>query len=120
VARAALRRDGASPAEIAGLVAGPAGGAADPAAARRRIAAWRLARLTAAAGAGSYLSPYAAAAFEADAGDGEAAFAALQRAVAGRDPMVVMLAVDPEFAPMRADRRFTALLRRLGLPQAAG
>jgi TolB-like protein/DNA-binding winged helix-turn-helix (wHTH) protein len=128
VAREALRREGALPAEIAALVAGPAGSgaagtagtAADPAAARRRIAAWRLARLSSPAAGGTYLSPYSTAAFEVEAGDPEAAFAALQRAVAGRDPMVVMLAVDPEFAPIQADRRFATLLHRLGLPQAAG
>ncbi|HYL05711.1 MAG TPA: winged helix-turn-helix domain-containing protein [Thermoanaerobaculia bacterium] len=121
VAREALRREGASPAEIAALVAGPAGaGAADPAAARRRIAAWRLARLTASAAGGAYVSPYAVAAFELDAGNPDAAFAALERAVAGHDPMVVMMAVDPELAPLRADRRFAALLHRLGLPPARG
>jgi len=140
VAREALRRDGATPEEIAALVAGtpvagpaasaPAAGApslalaaggapADPAAARRRIAAWRLHRLTArAAAAGTYLSPYAAAAFEVEAGDAEGAFADLGRAVAGRDPMAVMLAVDPELAPLRADPRFAELVRRLGLPPA--
>jgi TolB-like protein/DNA-binding winged helix-turn-helix (wHTH) protein/Tfp pilus assembly protein PilF len=127
VAREALSREGASPAEISGLIALPAGAgsaAADPgaaaAAARRRIAAWRLARLTSPAGGGTYVSPYAVAAFEVDAGNPDAALAALQTAVAGRDPMVVMLAVDPEFAPIRANRRFAALAQRLGLPQAAG
>jgi len=120
VAREGLRREGASPAEVAALVAGAA---SDPAAARRRIAAWRLARLAqlaSPASGGVYLSPYAAAALEVDAGDPEAAIAALQRAVAARDPMVVMLATDPELAPIRADRRVAALLHQLGLPQAAG
>jgi hypothetical protein len=72
------------------------------------------------ASGGAYLSPYAAAAVEVDAGDPEAAIAALQRAVAARDPMVAMLATDPELASIRADRRVAALLRQLGLPQAAG
>jgi len=123
VAREGLRRTGASPAEIAALAAGAA---SDPAAARRRVAIWRLARLArrarpaSPASGGAYLSPYAVAALEVDAGDPEAAIAALQRAVAARDPMVVMLATDPELASIRADRRVAALLRQLGLPQAAG
>jgi TolB-like protein/DNA-binding winged helix-turn-helix (wHTH) protein len=123
VAREGLRRAGAPPAEIAALAAGAA---ADPAAARRRVAIWRLARLArlarpaSPASGGAYLSPYAVAALEVDAGDPEAAIAALQRAVAARDPMVVMLATDPELASIRADRRVAALLRQLGLPQAVG
>jgi TolB-like protein/DNA-binding winged helix-turn-helix (wHTH) protein/Tfp pilus assembly protein PilF len=123
VAREGLRRAGASPAEVAALAAGAA---SDPAAARRRIASWRLARLTrlaratSAASGGAYLSPYTVAVLEVDAGDPEAAIAALQRAVAARDPMVVMLATDPELTPIRGDRRVAALLRQLGLPQAAG
>ncbi|MBV8199543.1 MAG: tetratricopeptide repeat protein, partial [Acidobacteria bacterium] len=122
VAREGLRRAGASPEQIAALAAGAA---ADPMAARRRIASWRLARLTrsaqaSAASGGAYLSPYAAAVFEVEAGEPEAAFAALRRAVAERDPMAVTLAIDPELAPLRADRRFAALVRLLGLPQAAG
>jgi len=120
VAREGLRRAGATPEQIAALVAGPT---ADPAVVRRRIASWRLARLArlanaSPAGGGAYLSPYSVATFEVEAGDPEAAFAALRRAVAERDPSVVMLAVDPELAPIRADRRFAALLSRLGLPPA--
>jgi TolB-like protein/DNA-binding winged helix-turn-helix (wHTH) protein/tetratricopeptide (TPR) repeat protein len=123
VAREGLRREGASPVEIAALAAGAG---ANPAAARRRIATWRLARLArlarlgSPAAGGAYLSHYAVAALEVDAGDPEATIAALQRAVAERDPMAVMLATDPELAPIRADRRVAALLRQLGLPQAAG
>jgi TolB-like protein/DNA-binding winged helix-turn-helix (wHTH) protein/Tfp pilus assembly protein PilF len=122
VAREGLRRAGASPEQIAALVAGAA---ADPPAARRRIASWRLARLrrlaqASPASGGAYFSPYSAATFEVEAGDPATALAALQRAVSERDPMVVMLAVDPELAPIRADRRFRALVRQLGLPQAGG
>lgn len=109
VAREGLRRAGASPEQVAALVAGN-----DPAAARRRIAAWRLQRLAAQAG---YASPYHAATLEVESGDREAAFGALRRAVAGHDPAAVLLAVDPELAPLRADPRFDALRRQLGLPQ---
>ena len=130
VAREGLRREGASPQEIAALAAAASdsasGAASDAGAARRRIAGWRLARLArrarvaSPASGGAYLSPYTVAALEVDAGDPEAAIAALQRAVAARDPMVVMLATDPELAPIRGDRRVAALLHQLGLSQAAG
>ncbi|MEA2694801.1 MAG: hypothetical protein QOJ16_4188 [Acidobacteriota bacterium] len=109
VTRDALLREGAAPAETATLTAGPAAGA------HRRVAAWRLARLRSRPG---YVSPYMVAAFEAEAGDPEGAFAALEQAFARRDPALVMLGVDHEFAALRSDRRFPNLLRRLGLPAA--
>ncbi len=113
VTRDALRREGASPAEVAALTAGNTGDA------RRRVAAWRLARLESRPG---YISPYAVATLRAEAGDVDGAFAALEQALVHRDPAVVLLAVDPELVALRTDRRFPELLRRLGLavpPSAA-
>jgi len=48
-------------------------------------------------------------------GDYEAAFAALARATDDRDPALPHVAVDPRFAPLRADRRYAELVARLGL-----
>ena len=48
-------------------------------------------------------------------GDGDAAFAQLDRAVEARAPLVVSLARDPLFDPFRADPRYHALLRRMKL-----
>jgi tetratricopeptide (TPR) repeat protein len=106
VTRDALRREGATAAEVETLTAG------DPATARRRVATWRLARFASRPG---YVSPYTVATFRAEAGDRDGAFAALSRAFAEHDPSLVLLAVDPELAPLRADPRFATLVRRLGL-----
>jgi tetratricopeptide (TPR) repeat protein len=115
VTRDALRREGASPAEVATLTAGDPGNTDntdDLGGARRRVAAWRLARLEVRPG---YVSPYAVATLRAEAGDVDGAFAALEQALNHRDPAVVLLAVDPELVALRTDRRFPELLRRLGL-----
>ena len=60
--------------------------------------------------------PYLIATAEMGIGDKEAAFAALERAVATRDDYVGDLGVDPVFLGLHSDRRFGGLLRRLGLP----
>jgi DNA-binding winged helix-turn-helix (wHTH) protein/tetratricopeptide (TPR) repeat protein len=109
VTREALRREGAEATEIAALTAG---GGGTGAIARRRVAAWRLARLAARPG---YVSPYGVAALRAEAGDAQGAFAALERAFALHDPAITLLGVDPEFLPFRADPGYQNLLRRLSL-----
>jgi TolB-like protein/Tfp pilus assembly protein PilF len=48
-------------------------------------------------------------------GDVDAAFEALDRAAEERDPVLLNVAVDPRFAPLRDDRRYTELVTRLGL-----
>jgi len=45
--------------------------------------------------------------------------AALEQALEQRDYIVVFLATDPAFAPLRVDPRFQALARRIGVPPAA-
>jgi serine/threonine-protein kinase len=49
-------------------------------------------------------------------GDDGAAFDALERALADRDPLVGHVAVDPVFDPIRNDPRFEHILATLRLP----
>jgi hypothetical protein len=49
-------------------------------------------------------------------GDKEQAFAWLEKAYAERAPWLVSLKTDPAFNPLRSDRRFQDLVRRVGLP----
>jgi hypothetical protein len=55
------------------------------------------------------------AALSALAGDAEAAFAFLDRAILARDPSLVDLAVAPQWDGVRADPRFDACIERMGL-----
>jgi hypothetical protein len=48
-------------------------------------------------------------------GERDAAFAALDRACADRDPVLAGLAVEPRFEPLRSDIRYGRLMTRLGL-----
>jgi DNA-binding winged helix-turn-helix (wHTH) protein len=54
--------------------------------------------------------------FHGEAGEMDAAFAALERAIDGRDPGLVHLAVAPQWDGLRGDARFGAALTRMGLP----
>lgn len=108
-ARQSLGFEGAAPEEIQTLTAG------DPAAALRRIAVWRLAKLEARARE-RYVSPYALAARRATAGEANGALAALEKAFEERDPSLASVAVDPAFAPLRKEPRFRDLVERIGLP----
>jgi adenylate cyclase len=56
---------------------------------------------------------------QSDAGDRDAAFATLDRAVAERDWYLVRLAVAPHWDPLRGDPRFRDLLARVGLDRVA-
>lgn len=62
-----------------------------------------------------YLPPYHLALAHVGLGDADAAFAALEQAVADSDPALVYLAVEPRFEPIRPDPRFARLLDLLGL-----
>jgi tetratricopeptide (TPR) repeat protein len=49
-------------------------------------------------------------------GEREAALDLLSQAFESRDPAVLWIGVDPRLDPLRTDRRFQALLTRLGRP----
>ena len=49
-------------------------------------------------------------------GQNDRAFASLEKAIAHREWRLVRIRVEPMFDPLRADPRFAALLRRIGLP----
>lgn len=62
-----------------------------------------------------YVSPYTVAAIHAGLGDQEQAFAWLEKAVEERDIWLMNLKVDPVFAKLRTNRKFTDLLARIRL-----
>ena len=62
-----------------------------------------------------YISPYTVAAIYAGLGDQEEAFKWLDKAVDERDIWLMNLKVDPAFAKLRQNRRFTDLLAKIRL-----
>ena len=62
-----------------------------------------------------YVSPYSIACIYEGLGEKDQAFVWLERAYAERDGGMTDLKVDPEFASLHSDPRFTDLLRRIGL-----
>jgi DNA-binding winged helix-turn-helix (wHTH) protein/TolB-like protein/Tfp pilus assembly protein PilF len=62
-----------------------------------------------------YVSPYTVAAIYAGLGDQEQAFKWLETAVEERDIWLMNLKVDPVFAKLRTNRKFTDLLARIRL-----
>ena len=64
-----------------------------------------------------YISPAAIAVIYGALGDKPQAFSYLEKAYERRDMLLVLLTVDPMFDGLRADPRFTDLVRRVGLPQ---
>jgi hypothetical protein len=65
---------------------------------------------------GRYVSPYNIALIFTGLGDNDRAFKWLDRADQARATRLGWLAALPEFDPLRADSRFSDLLRRIGLP----
>jgi hypothetical protein len=53
--------------------------------------------------------------FYSAAGDSDSAFRYLNQAIDSRDPGLLRLAVAPQYDNLRADRRFTQCLARMGL-----
>jgi DNA-binding winged helix-turn-helix (wHTH) protein/TolB-like protein/Tfp pilus assembly protein PilF len=62
-----------------------------------------------------YVSPYTVAAIYAGLGDKEQAFKWLETAVESRDIWLMNLKVDPVFAKLRSERKFTDTLARIRL-----
>jgi Tfp pilus assembly protein PilF len=63
-----------------------------------------------------HVSPYDLAILHSVLGEKDEAFASLERAFELRAEALVWLKVDPRLDPLRLDRRFIDLLRRVGLP----
>jgi serine/threonine protein kinase/tetratricopeptide (TPR) repeat protein len=64
----------------------------------------------------SYVSPYHAAVLYAGLGESDKAFEQLDQAARERSTLLVYLRKDPRLKTLRRDRRFQALLARIGLP----
>ena len=83
----------------------------------QREEAWRILEdLEEAAARDRYVSPYSLAAAYAGLGNADRAFDLLNRGYHSRDRGMGMLLVAPRFDPLRADPRFTDLLRRMKFP----
>jgi DNA-binding SARP family transcriptional activator/TolB-like protein/Tfp pilus assembly protein PilF len=65
----------------------------------------------------SYVTPFGIAVVHVALQQPDSAFAWLDRALAERSNWMVWLNRDPRWAPIRADPRFAALTRRVGLPR---
>ena len=63
------------------------------------------------------INPYNMAGLYAETGDKDRAFAALNEAVDKADQFIGFGQIDPILKLLHEDRRFAALLRRVGLPQ---
>ena len=83
---------------------------------RRDVATALLQRLESTRRAGGYVSPYDMALVHVALGSHDEAFALLDRAVTDRRWELVNLKVDWMLDPVRNDPRFSALVRRMGLP----
>ena len=65
---------------------------------------------------GRYVSSYFIAGIYAGLRERDQAFAWLEKAYQERQPSLTLMDVDPLFDPLRSDPRFTALVRRVGVP----
>lgn len=86
----------------------------------RRDEARRLLRELEDAAGDRYVSPYSLAAVHAGLGDVDRAFEMLHRALDSKDRGMAWILVAPRLDPLRADPRFTDLLRRMKFPGHTG
>jgi len=63
-----------------------------------------------------YVSPYSIALVHAGLGDRDQALAWLDKAYAERSDYMAYLKLEPMLDSLRSDRRFVALVERVGLP----
>jgi tetratricopeptide (TPR) repeat protein len=68
---------------------------------------------------GTYVSPYGAASIHAALGDADRAFELLERALSQHSEDIVLIKIDPRLEPLRTDRRFADLVRRIGLADSS-
>jgi hypothetical protein len=64
----------------------------------------------------TYVSPYDLAILYTGLGDKDNAFEQLNKAYDERSGWMIYLKVEPHFDPLRSDRRFEELVRKVGLP----
>ena len=64
---------------------------------------------------GEWIYPVQMAYIYGALGNADAAFAWLERSYAARDPDLIFIAAEPEYAPIRSDPRFASLARRVGV-----
>ena len=69
------------------------------------------------ASAARHIDPHYVADIYIALGDKDLAFTWLDKAYEEHSPTIVMLKVDPKYDPIRSDRRFSALMRRVRIPQ---
>src|SRR5204863_10132976 len=62
-----------------------------------------------------YVLPLFLARIHAALGENDKAFQYLEQVYADRSESIVWLKVDPSFVPLRKDRRFAALIKRVGM-----
>jgi Flp pilus assembly protein TadD len=65
-----------------------------------------------------YVAPCLIAALYVGLGDKEQAFVWLEKAFQERDVLLMTLNIESHLDPLRSDRRFQDLVRRVGLPSA--
>lgn len=62
-----------------------------------------------------YIPPTSLGTIHLGLGETDQVFTCLDHAIDDRDPIIVPIKTDPILDPLRSDRRFTALLRKMNL-----